>query len=587
MISRLPLSLRAHPDEPAHGVLMRLGIRNGYRSARRFARSLGINFRKVFAGADTSHIAFMAGLVPETVRHCSPTVVLPDRKVDLCGQCLELADWSARDRRYCAACYALDLEEAHRLEIPSDHYVSHRTFWDVRLIAACPEHRISLESHCHCCGRKLGWQVTDLRRCSHCQTDLLAAPCSIIADPVGEYVAARLKGNASANDALDHLPLSRAMRLCERLGQIESVGPLHTLPRQSDEALFRARAEGFRIVQDLERSMLLALDTVVRPDVKSNGLIASYGWIYGEWLACPDGVNDQVRPILLKHAVRNGVISGEEPRLGNDPRDTVTMTQAARQMHMGYKRARALASEAGIVPRGSRRSVAFTLNPDDVANLQSTARSTSYIRGTAQRLETGKSQVRDLLAAGLLHRAVDGAVASASVDQLLESLSSQCRESSSPADLVRIGVAARNAAVPLWRIVRAAQEGSLPCWQLVGNGLSGFGVLLRDVFALRATPRKLSVEAAARQIGVHHECARAMARCGTIADAEGLITAESIAHFKREFVVGSKLAAELQRSPRTVHRQMLNAGVHPVFDLATHRQAVYRRLDVTRSGLLS
>lgn len=587
MTIKPPLSLRARSDEPAHAVLIRLGLRNGYQSARRFAASLEMDFRKLFSGPDAFSIAALAGLDPETVRRCSPTIVLPDRKIDLCGHRLELTDWGARYRRYCSACYAFDVEEAHRLRIPSDHYVAHRTFWDVRLIAACPIHRISLESCCHCCGRKLDWQLTDLRRCAHCQTDLLAAPPRVLSDPAGEYVAARLKGDASANEVLDHLPLSNAMRLCERLGLIGALGPLRTLPRQSDEVLFRARSEGFRMVQDLESRLPQALDKLVGPSAESNGLVATYGWVYGEWLACSDGANDRVRPILLKHAIKNGVISKKESRLGNDPPDTLTMTQAARQMHMGYKRARALASEAGIVPRGSRRSVAFTLEPSDVALLQRTTQSPSHLRVVAQRLQTGPSQVRDLVAAGLLHRAVGGSIAPASVEQLLQSLHSRCHILSPPADMVPLGVAARNAAVPMWRIVQAAHVGSLACWKVGDGGLSAFGVRMQDVSALRAKPRKLSVEAAARQIGVHHECARAMARCGTIADVNGLITDEGIAHFEREFAVGSKLAAELGRSPRAVHRLMLSAGVRPAFDLATHRQAVYRREDVARSGLLS
>jgi len=52
-------------------------------------------------------------------------------------------------------------------------------------------------------------------------------------------------------------------------------------------------------------------------------------------------------------------------------------------------------------------------------------------------------------------------------------------------------------------------------------------------------------------------------------------------------VVGSKLADKLQQSPRAVHRKLRDAGVFPAFNVVTHRQIVYRRSDVARSGLLS
>jgi hypothetical protein len=108
---------------------------------------------------------------------------------------------------------------------------------------------------------------------------------------------------------------------------------------------------------------------------------------------------------------------------------------------------------------------------------------------------------------------------------------------------------------------------------------------LRDVITLRSESSKLSIEAAARRIGVHHDCARAMARSGSIAKGGGILTDCGIKWFEREYVVGSVVARDLGRSPRALHRQLLAVGVRPAFDLKTHRQAVYRRLDIARLGL--
>ncbi|UXC90285.1 TniQ family protein [Sphingobium sp. RSMS] len=584
-MNRLPLRLRPRPEEPGHGILMRLGARNGYESTRRFAASIGIDFRKALAGSNASHLASMAGLEPEFVDHFSPKMILPGRRVALSGHEFELGDWSTRDRRYCPACHALDFEEAHRLRLQPAWYLSHRSIWDVRPISACPVHRIQLSNHCHRCGENLGWQTTSVLQCAHCRADLLSAPCVSMDDPVGDYVTRRLKGQPCGNDVLDRLSLSSAMHLCERLGQIEAVGAVHTLPRQSPDMILRARTVGFRMTSEFQRSVFSALDAVIRNGEGSHGLHSAYGWIYGEWLAHSEQSNDQVRAILFDHAVCNGVISREEPRLGNRPRKTITMTQAARRMGMSYKRARATAAEAGIVPQGSRRSVAFTMDAGAVANLKAVARAKTPMREAARLLETGKAQVADLLEAGLLHRSAGGAVNSASITQLLNGLINHCCAGSDPEELISMAVAARNAAVPLWRIIRAARDGVIPYWQISGSGLSQFGVQLRDVIMLRAAPRTLSVEAAARRIGVHHDCARAMARCGTIAVDGGLLTNKGIARFEREYVVGAALARDIGRSPRALHRQLLEAGVHPAFDLKTHRQAIYRRLDVSRLGL--
>ncbi|MHB9880385.1 hypothetical protein ACSMXM_12120 [Pacificimonas sp. ICDLI1SI03] len=414
----------------------------------------------------------------------------------------------------------------------------------------------------------------------------MAAPVIQISDPVGEYIVGRLLGRLGGNDELDGLPLSAAVRLCERLGQIEAVGALPTLPRQSWEKLFQARAVGFRMSEALAPSVLSTLDTIVRPAEALSGLHETYGWIYGEWLATADPSNQKVRAILFDHAVRNGVMSGEERRLGNCPRETITMTQAARKMGMSYKRGRATATEAGIVPRGSRRSVAFTIDPRAIAKLRSVLPPTVHVQIAAKQLETGKARIADLVKANFLFR-TPGGVTTTSISQLLDSIIGQCCKGRRPEELLDVATAARNAAVPLWQIIQAVLEGTIPCWRDDASGLSQFKVRLRDVVMLRAASPRLSVEAAARRIGVHHDCARAMAKFGTIADDGGMLTDESIERFERDYVVGAKAAREIGRSPRAFYRHLATIGVHPAFDLGTHRQAIYRRSDLSQVSSFS
>lgn len=580
------LLLRTRPMEPGHGVFIRLGGRNGFASTQRFATSLGIEFPRVLTGSHVAKLAGLAGLDPQAIRDCSPAMRETGRKVALCGEEFRLGDWSTRNRRYCPACLASDLEEARRIRLEPEWYVSHRAMWDVRLITACPVHGVQLLGDCYKCGEELGWNTTNILRCACCRADLLAAPCTPMQDPAGEYVARRLLGQAGENDLLDTLSLSEAMRLCERLGQIEMVGAVRSLPRQNAASLSCARAVGVKMTWDVKREVLGALDKIIRPAERPQGLHGAYGWIYGEWLTNPDGSNGFLRSVLFDHAVRNGVISAEESRLGNVSPETITMTQTARRAGMGYKRARAMAAEVGIIPKGSRRSVAFTIDPKAVMELKATARKPLSRRDAARRLKTGKAQVADLLSMGLLRLGAGDAVFPDSVTRLLDSLIMHCCAGSQPDKVLSMAVAARNAAVPLWRIVQAVREGRIPSWRSSGEGLSQFRVRLCDVILLRAASGKLSIEAAARRMGVHHDCARAMARCGTLADETGLVTEEGIARFERQYVVGAKVAREMGRSPLALHRLLSKAGVQPAFDLNTHRQVIYLRSDIECMGLL-
>jgi hypothetical protein len=583
-MSRLPLLLRERSLEPGHGVLLRLGARNGYSSARRFATSLGLEFRKVLTGSAASHLAEMAGLKPQPILDCSPMMV-SGRKVALCGEELDLRDWTTSHRRYCPACHAFDRERAHSLKLDPAWYASHRSIWDVASIDACPLHGIQLCAQCFRCGEPLGWRKTNILVCSHCQSDLSAAPCNLINDPFGAYMACRLSGQPCENEILNLLPLQSVLNLCERLGQIQTVGAAKSLPRQSLAMQSQSRSIGIGMSLDLERALTSAFDTVLaRRSGAAQGLLGAYGWIYGEWLSIDDGYNDRMRSILFSHAVGNGVISADEPVLGNAPRKTISMKEAARTLGMGHDRARAFAVREGIIPEGSRHGVAFTLDPLSIAKLDASVREDTPLREAAIRLETSNRQVAKFVEMRLLMQSDCRNVISASITRLLDSLIAQCTAQARADNLLCVSTAARNASVPLWRIVRAVQHGTIPCWKDSGGGLSQFAVQLRDVIQLRVARRELSVEAAARRIGVHHDCARAMARHGVILEGNGLLTHEAISRFEREYVVGSRIAQDRGCSPRALHRKLLTSGILPAFDLSTHRQAIYRRSELSALG---
>ena len=584
-MERMPLILRPRLDEPGHGVLARLGARNGYKSARRFAASLGFDFRKSLAGSYVADLAFMAGLAQDPVKHCSAVMVTPGRRVRLYGQEIPLREWSTRDRRYCPMCHALDHVEARRLHLQPEWYVSHRAVWDIRIISACPVHGVELTGSCHNCNKDLDWETTNTVRCAHCLALLSSAPTVPVFDAVGTYVACRLNGQTGSNEVLDALPLWDAVRLCERLGQIDQIGAVATLPRQNRDQLQSARAAGFQMIASLEQSVFASFDAIVRQKGHTKGLLSTYGWIYGEWLARDEPPHAPVRKLLFQHAARNGVVSDEEPRLGNNPTDSFSMTQAARALGMSYKRARRITAEAGLVPLGSRHGVAFTLNPSAVKRLGRDADAATTIRETANMLGTGKAQVADLLAAGLLSFGTQGGVSSDSITQLCNRLDGQGCKKLCPKGSVRITTAARDAALPLWRIVQAACDGRLKFWSEDEIRLSTLKVRLTDVMTLRVDRHALSVEAAARRIGVHHDCARALVKCGSLVDEQGIVTEDSVNKFNKHFIAGSRIAKSLGQSPRSLHRTLSKLGVAPAFNLEIFRQVLYCREDIVQFDL--
>lgn len=525
MIEQLPLRLQARDNEPGHGVLIRLGARNGYRSASRFAASLGMELRRVLTGQHSARVAVMAGLNPQPVQFSSPCVLMPERRVKLSGEEFELSDWSTRTRRSCIECHAEDADEARRLGISPATYVSHRSIWDLRLVKSCPVHRIKLTDRCHRCRRTFAWQTTNMLQCHRCQANLLEGVREPLTDEVGMYVVRRLKnGNTGGNTVLDHMPISAAMRLCERLGLIKSLGSVHTMPRQTTEALGMARALGFEMSQRLNSTVPEALNSLLLKGEEHKGLTRNYGWIYHEWLATADRFHAPIQHILFTHAVKHGLISSGEARLRNAPQPTITMTEAARRLGMSYARARKAADAARIIPLGSRRSVAFTLDPVAVARLKSPEKQMMSPKRAADELRTGKPQIQSLITTGILVSNCNQRIDHGAVAGLLAELAARCEDSPLPDDAIPLGQSGRNAAVPISRIIEAVRRGAIICWQGDGHGLARFRVRPSEVVKLRAPPSNLSIEAAARKIGVHRDCLRALIRCGAIGDLNGRIT---------------------------------------------------------------
>lgn len=114
-------------------------------------------------------------------------------------------------------------------------------------------------------------------------------------------------------------------------------------------------------------------------------------------------------------------------------------------------------------------------------------------------------------------------------------------------------------------------------------GLAAIGVRTDDLSPLRAKTDGFTGVTAAQALGVHQDCVRALIRDKTLAKgANGLISEAAVEKFKSDYVVGSELARERGRAPARLIADLAKAGINPVWPLATHRQAIFRRADLLR-----
>lgn len=575
----IPLRLRARPEEPGHGALLRLSARNGRHIVTSFATSLGVQLRDALAGRDAARIAELSGLSPTAVAWWSPVVSAPDRLVTIAGEELSLGDWSIARRRHCPECLLADVGEAQRLGLPGDWLASHRSIWDVRSIAACPEHGVALIDSCHACSAPLGWRDARRLACPNCRADL-TAPSTPLDDPLGRYVAARLGvGRSERPTVLEDLPLRHAVRVCGKLGR----AGLDAAPENSTAGVpaLEFAVEGFRRAAAGRAGLDDVLDRLLarRAADAADGLGGAYGWLHDEWLGTDDPTTAAYRHVLRDHAVANGVIAPDEERLGASPPPTINLTQAAAGAGVAIERMRRMLDDAGAIPPGSRQGVSFALDPAVVA--LAGRRKGAIRRAAKEVLGVGRSALTGLAEAGLVDLSDEDGFRTSAL-RLIASVGRQLCAGSAPGGTSSLPVATVAASVPMSRVIEVLLQGCIPAWgDGDGEGLAAILVRTADLCPLRARPDGYTGVAAAQSLGLHPECVRALIRDGTLVrGGDGLIAGPDLEAFRSAYVVGGELAREWGRSPARLVADLADAGIRPAWPLATHRQAIFCRSDL-------
>lgn len=571
----LPLRIRARSGEPQHSFALRLAARQRLSSVDDLLRAHAPALNGVL-GPDAARVLRQLSGFDGSDRPFEEIVVSArSRAVSAGGETMLLNDWSLASRRWCAPCLRDDVRKATAAGLPSETAAWSRVEWDMRSFVACPLHLVVLSERCPRCGAGQDWSGPAVDRC-RCGGDLSRA----VAPPMPaqrleweRFVSGRMAGlegpTLLAGDTIkDVLPS------IERLGFATSLPWMPTRPRTSRCERLRARVAGMATVADWPRPFRDALDQVSagagelgRP----RGLIGGYGWIHSEWAYLPPRtrIDRAVRVELRAHAVARGLVAADEALFGEPPAGTITMKDAAGTLGMGFERARRLLDEAGAIPAGVRRGVAFPLNPAEVAAAGRSSAQRSGISEDARILGVGRSQARRLRAefgktpgwaADLVERVRGGAVVSAS--RLLSRLPHACRAVGMPLEV----------AIGHMLAERLTVHGVLADTA----GLAGVLVRAADMRPLAGRP--LSVEAAAGRLGIHHEAMRWLVAEGHVARAaDGGISSAALLDFERSHVPAAALARAGGTSPRRVIEFLTSVGCAPVFGPPDCRQAIFAR----------
>ncbi len=600
------LGLRVRPAraaEPAHGLLMRLAARHRRADAKAFASELGLNLRALMCGRQTAALAAMAGLDEDSLRRWTPQVDHKGRTVVLRGEVLRLGDWSVARRRWCPDCLGEDAVVADEDGVPVAWAAVHRPWWDVGSIRTCPRHGTALAETCGACGQNPGWTGGIAHcRCGaalwrRCRT---AGPHA--AGAADRYLVGRLAGDpARAVAFLDRATLKDAVGILERLGLAAGGVWRPRKPRLSQAEAALARDTGHAVATVWPASFGDALDRTLA-DARARGtrpgLIGAYGWIYELWIEPlpEDGVGRDLKRALRDHAVRHGVIAGDEPALGFAPsRRVLNLSTAAARLGMGHVRARRVLARQGLVPPGARRSVAVPLGAAEVVALKTSLERTVDLRGLRAMLGIGKSQTTRLAGAGLIGCDVPSSVRGGFRRFPRDEVAAFLRRimagapvrRTAPAGARPLPVTCRSVGVRIETACHAILSGGLrPA--AVHPGLPSLAkVLVRptEVRALRQD--RLSIEQAAAGLAIHHEAARALNRLGLLGrrgpDGRPSLRRADVETFRRRYISGPDVARRLGTSARRAAELLAARGVAAAVTPPLCRQVFFERSDAERA----
>jgi hypothetical protein len=297
----LPLWAHPLPEEPAHGLLLRLAQINGYPYISRVERETGLSLSALQRGRQYEEIAAVVRCsLDEIARHSF--FGFDSVNIRIKGEAVNcMHDFHQTLRRACPACLR---ESPH-----------HRFLWDLAFVTSCPKHRIQLVDKCSCgSARPLSWSDGRLYRGNCCQSGdirtVQGEPASLAVQEMDSYFAGRLGlSKRVAFPALDELPLYDVIELLERVGALHAGGYSRLWRNSKNVNLPQAenRAAAFKIIaEDRMQAVLEAtyLGFLRSGAKKPPALTSAYGWFY-HWYSLRGG--SAFSPYLTEHIVQHAV----------------------------------------------------------------------------------------------------------------------------------------------------------------------------------------------------------------------------------------------------------------------------------------
>lgn len=502
--------------------------------------------------------------------------------------------WNLRRRRFCSICLA---------EAPY-----WRAQWDLSLATACPKHKIPLRDACQRCGQHFDWTQHPALACPTCGAIIPGMPTRSRANPDEIWLSTelrRLLGGRKVGRArhIEHLALDDFHELVFRLGacaaratankplKIPDSGSLATASPicRDGAAMLRDWPQGFiRVTQRIR---------VERESVGTWKLGEALGPLYDEiFEKLSDAKFQFIRDALEKFLLGNwqAPLALRHRRLGEAAvalHRWLPIREAASRLRLDPAIVARVIQTGEITGHAHSYKSGRVAQVVDMASLEIIAddlRNAISLRDAARRLGLSKERTVHLVNAGFL-RALGGSprageawfIGTSELERLLAVgaaaplVTIESREYVCFADLLKYSVREEDSFRTLFQacvggaiqVVGVTNADRKPChWIFERHSVTA--LLNRSSHVGRDM---LTVENVAELLEVKQEVAYALVRHGTLkcrtVNVKGrptrLVMPRDIDAFQGNYILGSELAKQLGRSPKSLANLLHQEGIAP------------------------
>ncbi|WGD52444.1 TniQ family protein [Bradyrhizobium sp. CB1650] len=578
---RIEIRPRRNSGEGAIGYLMRMARAHGIPKLPEMLLQLGIPWFKLAQGKQVDVVANAAAADLAALSY--DTGIVADGKVLLRGERLYRGQWSVyAGRRACPGCLADD---------PIDPRLPrrwHRAWWDVQPLTVCPIHGARLLGSCARCGEHLDFRSTAIDRCSngHALIEAGTSRAPIAACAGDEYLLSRLGAVPRiACRVLDSGTLGDAIQALDLVGAASLKGHALREARGIDRHVLLDA--GYRVFAAWPAAFDAILDALLAASGIGPGrwgAAAAYGQFHSGLHELGNGlIATALKERTRRHAVANGVaISRMVFGVVEPAKDLCSIKEAAGRLGLGFERARRELAGRGLVPQHTRRGTPVAIPRVAVENLLSERRATLGLRMVAKELRIGRMQARRLASAGVFGAA--GTILRGNLDQFIEKLSA-IAPLVPQKDGTPLPKGCRTARCGIDLAVDAILKGRIHVAGFCpGRGLDGVLVRITDLRQLGKDERdRMTIDDAADLLELKWETVRGLIRLRLLRSGKDGIARAAIEAFRRDFVLGVRLAQAASLCSRTLMKVMFEAGISPAAAPPRCRQVFYRRLDIVSS----